>query len=183
MAINKVELTNSDGTKNVLVDLTNDTVTAETLAKGKIAHDRSGKQITGTMTSIGGNLIPDVLIAGNTPIFSIWQSKKTTHKSDVYEELYSTVIKKSGQYKIRVIAINLYMGIGGKVPYLAFHKNGQIINSEIEVPKIAQAESHIYTQNVSCEKGDKISIQGLSGSASLETMAFELCIDWNIPIE
>lgn len=31
-----------------LVDLTNDTVTPETLAKGVTAHDASGKQITGT---------------------------------------------------------------------------------------------------------------------------------------
>ncbi len=44
MAVNKVVY----GT-TVLVDLTEDTVTAENLAKGKTAHDAAGEKITGTM--------------------------------------------------------------------------------------------------------------------------------------
>lgn len=36
---------------NTLIDLTNDTVTAETLAEGVTAHDASGEQIIGTMTA------------------------------------------------------------------------------------------------------------------------------------
>ncbi len=49
MAINKVEY----GGK-ILIDLTQDTVTPETLAKGEIAHNAAGEQITGTMESGGG---------------------------------------------------------------------------------------------------------------------------------
>ena len=45
MAVNKVELANGE----VLVDLTNDTVTAETLAEGVTAHGADGEPITGTM--------------------------------------------------------------------------------------------------------------------------------------
>lgn len=45
MAVNKVEL--SDGT--VLVDLSSDTVTPETLALGVTAHNASGEEIVGTM--------------------------------------------------------------------------------------------------------------------------------------
>ena len=48
MAINKVEYAG-----NVLIDLTNDSVTPETLAKGAIAHNAKGEQITGTMESNG----------------------------------------------------------------------------------------------------------------------------------
>ena len=44
MAVNKVELANGE----VLVDLTNDSVTPNTLAKGITAHDKSGAQIVGT---------------------------------------------------------------------------------------------------------------------------------------
>ena len=44
MANNKVQL--SDGT--VLLDLTGDTVTPETLAAGVTAHNAAGEQIVGT---------------------------------------------------------------------------------------------------------------------------------------
>lgn len=52
MAINKVVY---DG--STLIDLTADTVTAATLAKGSTAHDKSGNEITGTMESGGGGLL------------------------------------------------------------------------------------------------------------------------------
>lgn len=39
-----------------LIDLTADTVTAETLAEGETAHDKSGRIITGTMSSKGGSI-------------------------------------------------------------------------------------------------------------------------------
>ena len=45
MAINKVVYGG-----DVLIDLTGDTVTAEQLAKGATAHDKSGAKITGTST-------------------------------------------------------------------------------------------------------------------------------------
>ena len=48
MAANKVQLS----TGEVLVDLTNDTVTAETLFKGKTAHGASGETIVGKMVGI-----------------------------------------------------------------------------------------------------------------------------------
>lgn len=50
MAVNKVEYFGK-----VLLDLTGDTVTAETLAEGVTAHDKSGAKITGTMTGGGGS--------------------------------------------------------------------------------------------------------------------------------
>ncbi len=49
MAVNKVVY----GT-TVLVDLTEDTVTADKLLKGATAHDASGEQITGTMDAGSG---------------------------------------------------------------------------------------------------------------------------------
>lgn len=49
MAFNKVVYNG-----NTLIDLTEDTVTPETLAKGITAHDKSGAAIVGTMESGGG---------------------------------------------------------------------------------------------------------------------------------
>lgn len=45
MSVNKVNLSNGE----ILIDLTNDSVTPETLAEGETAHDASGNVITGTM--------------------------------------------------------------------------------------------------------------------------------------
>lgn len=50
MAVNKVVYV-ENGVQKTLVDLTADTVTAETLKKGTIAHDKTGAQVTGTMES------------------------------------------------------------------------------------------------------------------------------------
>lgn len=51
MGINIVKL--ADG--EVLIDMTSDTVTPETLAEGATAHDASGEKITGTMTAGTGS--------------------------------------------------------------------------------------------------------------------------------
>jgi lysophospholipase L1-like esterase len=48
MAVNKVVYNTENGAET-LIDLTRDTVTPETLAKGVTAHDASGNVITGTM--------------------------------------------------------------------------------------------------------------------------------------
>lgn len=41
-----------------LIDLTEDSVTPETLAKGETAHDASGEQITGVLEATGGPFLP-----------------------------------------------------------------------------------------------------------------------------
>lgn len=52
MAINKVIYNTANG-EEVLMDLTTDTVTPETLAEGVTAHDASGERIEGTMKTGG----------------------------------------------------------------------------------------------------------------------------------
>ena len=47
MAVNKIMINKATGTE-VLMDLTSDTVTSETLTNGYTAHDKSGKVVTGT---------------------------------------------------------------------------------------------------------------------------------------
>ena len=54
MAVNKVVINTANG-EETLIDLTQDTVSAETLAEGVTAHDKSGEVIIGTM-SVGENL-------------------------------------------------------------------------------------------------------------------------------
>lgn len=49
MAINKVEIKNSDGSKNVLIDISDSTVTADTLLEGTKAYGADGEPITGSL--------------------------------------------------------------------------------------------------------------------------------------
>ena len=53
MGVNKVTLNTPNG-EEVVVDFSNDTVTAETLLSGYTAHDASGNAITGTMQQSSG---------------------------------------------------------------------------------------------------------------------------------
>lgn len=55
MSINIVRLANGE----VLMDVTSDTVTPETLAEGATAHDASGEKITGTMKAGGSSVQSD----------------------------------------------------------------------------------------------------------------------------
>lgn len=69
MAVNKVTLNTANG-EQVLIDLTNDTVTPATLAAGRIAHDASGRTIVGVMSGSGSGASFDVTDdgAGNVTI-------------------------------------------------------------------------------------------------------------------
>ena len=56
MAVNKVVYNTADG-EEVLVDLTGDSVTPETLAKGVTAHDASGERIVGTLDANADTMV------------------------------------------------------------------------------------------------------------------------------
>lgn len=56
MAVNKVVI-NHDGVENVLVDITDSTVTPDDMPEGVVAYDKSGEKITGNMSRIQGEPI------------------------------------------------------------------------------------------------------------------------------
>lgn len=51
-----------------LVDITKDTVTADTLAKGVTAHDKDGNSLVGTMEGGGGDTSVETLINREDPV-------------------------------------------------------------------------------------------------------------------
>lgn len=57
MAVNKVEI---NGVTQL--DLTQDSVSPETLLSGKTAHNKAGNRITGTLTQ------PEITVSGSTMI-------------------------------------------------------------------------------------------------------------------
>lgn len=60
MGVSKITLNTPNG-EEVVVDFSNDTVTAETLVKGYTAHGADGEPITGTKTTITAELLKGVL--------------------------------------------------------------------------------------------------------------------------
>ena len=95
MGISKVEINNADGTKNVLVDLTGDTVTADMLAKGVTAHGADGELVTGTIKE--GN--PSR--SGGTASYSSGITKLITIKSTATED---AIIRKDSIFSASAYA-------------------------------------------------------------------------------
>lgn len=100
MANNKVVL--SDGT--VLMDISYDTVTEDTLFYGYTAHDCHGNPITGAATS--GDSFPSEIVAGDTPIWSKTCNVSTSSSSTSVKELFSGSsvsfkAPKSGTYRFK----------------------------------------------------------------------------------
>lgn len=80
MAVNKVVYDNS-----TLIDLTQDTVTPQTLLIGTVAHDASGQQIVGTFVPAQKTPIVYDYETGYTNQGSwVWQNSTNNH-TDIYE--------------------------------------------------------------------------------------------------
>ncbi len=96
MGVNKVVYV-ENGVQKTLVDLTADTVTAETLKKGTIAHDKTGAQITGTMESSGGTglktmIIELEVIGDNDGISVVYINKHEEYMIDDFSDFSSSNI-------------------------------------------------------------------------------------------
>jgi len=102
MAVNKV-IYGSD----VLIDLTDDTVNESSLKQGYTAHDCHGNLITGEHVESGGSSgagLPDIIEAGNTPIWSKSCNVSTNSSSTSVKQLFSGSsvyfkAPKSGTYR------------------------------------------------------------------------------------
>lgn len=88
MANNKVQLANG----TVLIDLTADTVTPETLMQGVTAHDKSGNLIVGTATGGGGVLIKTNIIV---PVSSFEEYSPS-------DEIEQTIYDSGFEYKATI---------------------------------------------------------------------------------
>ena len=99
MAVNKVEYGG-----RTLVDLTSDTVTPETLAKGATAHDKSGKLIVGTMSLVEfANSIDEctdtnkLYVLPDGFIYVYMQTEKEDESGGGYKNLLPTATDTDGK--------------------------------------------------------------------------------------
>lgn len=79
MGVSKVEINTPEG-KNTLIDLTNDSVTPETLARGVTAHDASGEPITGTV------MVAELVQTTGNSETAVMSQKAVTEKMDAISE-------------------------------------------------------------------------------------------------
>lgn len=95
MAVNKVVYNTANGAET-LIDLTEDSVTPETLAEGVTAHDASGEVIVGT--AVIAETAPDYVVTEAKRVADIVQEKRTvgsltfTAMSDAHIEVDTTNI-------------------------------------------------------------------------------------------
>ena len=106
MGISKVEINNADGTKNVLVDLTGDTVTENDLPEGITAHGADGELVTGILKD-SGNISDYPYTISNVPkhtgptvkyLDSFTNSiKQTLPKRIQLQSYFSNLVAKNGR--------------------------------------------------------------------------------------
>lgn len=93
MAYNKFLLENADGSQQVLLDLTGDTVAENTLVEGVTAHDKFGNSITGT-----------AVIPTKTSQLENDSGFITLEDVDVEVDNYTIIYDESGKLKVNTVA-------------------------------------------------------------------------------
>lgn len=157
---------------NPLIDLTQDTVTEETLLSGITAHNAAGDPIVGMMENSGP---PDVITAGETPVAGSFNVKEITTTSTT-DSGNRITIKKAGTYKIKVfVAVS-----GPKTGTLYIYRSGtQVSNKSLSAYSGSIQEQTI----VNCEADDTITVSAkLSGTmtnAAVYVIGMVACIDWD----
>lgn len=154
-----------------LIDLTNDTVTPETLAEGVTAHDASGEIIEGE-AELGFSGTPT---AGDTPVIyadGAYQAAENT----LADTGLSITIKKAGTYRIK-----WSVGGGNGSNYTLtsqLYLNGIAVGEEFST-----ATSLCYSVDLTCAAGDKISLY-FAGYKYMSKYfggcgGFCACVDWD----
>lgn len=182
MPINRIQLGDA-----VLMDLTQDTVKAEDLAKGKTAHDSSGTIITGTMEVPSGTI--DIT---NNGIFTV----KDFEKASVNVAIPSGYIKPEGAINITengehivtsvqkaIVNVPLPEGYIKPSGALEITDNGEynVTNYEkvnVSVAKASASESGLVTRTLTEYTNNEVDNVGKYALSNFEIL--EKCVLHNV---
>ena len=171
MAVNKIE--KNDGT--VIIDLTGDTVTPQTLLVGFTALNAAGEAIEGAAQAGGG--LPDVITAGDTPILMNPTTVEPASSSSLSATGISITIPKSGTYRFKWEVSAGY----GTTRYTQLYKNGKYVGSQQTAS--SSEEAKVFVHEIACVVGDIVEIYCRGGSSfgAVTGMTGRLtaCIDWD----
>ncbi len=114
MAVNKVVYAG-----NTLVDLTNDTVTADALAEGATAHTASGERVVGTMGKFDPTVygMPVLYLTGDTAPIAVSKDNKVTLSYVYGDRSGSCTLKGQGATSYKTAQALVNAGKAGKFNY------------------------------------------------------------------
>jgi hypothetical protein len=142
------------------------------------AGDDSGSGDSGDSSGSGDGL-PDVIVAGDTPILASWVGK-TVSTTDITDTGLSVTIPKNGTYRLYIPATKSSgMGSSGN-PTITVYKNGVATDKVVSVTSTTPTTP--YSIDVECTEGDVIGLYATGYKASYSTtsvtvMALIACID------
>lgn len=191
MAVNKV-IYGSE----VLIDLTDDTVNASSLKQGYTAHDCHGNPITGEHVESGGSSgagLPDIIEAGDTPIWSVIKYRETSSTST--KELQLDMGKnvcfkapKTGKYRFKFLGwTNATYGNKALVSLSASQgsQSNPSSGSAFTSLPYSNSENLYASMDVQLNEGEKVFFFAKTASGQYggiggigKIYAIEVCINW-----
>ena len=157
MGVNKVVYNG-----NVLIDLTSVTVTADSLATGKTALDKSGTLITGTMESGGGA----------TKNVQCYQGQATVTSTSYTATAVKLTVAKTGTYKVSWSGFrSTSSGTSGSQLYINNTAYGSAQTSFTNT-----YGQNVVLSNVSLTAGQEIVVRARARSTSYVMAVSNLCI-------
>lgn len=136
-------------------------------------------QVTVSVPTGGGDGLPDVIVAGDTPILGSWVGSQVT-ATQATDTGLSVTIPRDGTYRFYVTA-NKGSGYGvTKNPTIQIYKNGVAHGTTISVNSSMPEKP--YSVDVECSAGDVIKVYATAANASYSTTAIVVqaliaCID------
>ena len=163
MSVNKVSYFG-----NVLIDLTGDTVTPDTLSKGITAHDKSGNAIVGT--NQGGGMVIPTPTPGDYPVL-----------------VNHTVVRRN-QTSLGDVGLTLTVPVSGtyRIKWTAFRTNNSntfgtriYVNGSAKGTEVTTWTNTYYQANqldLALNKGDVVSVYCRSRSTSYYIFVSDLSL-------
>ena len=169
MAVNKVVYAGT-----TLIDLSQDTVTADTLLSGYTAHDKAGNKITGRASSGGG--LPTSITAGDTPVLASSKFVVTITDTSMTDTGINITVPRSGTYRFK-FSCSRSSTSGTWTTQL--YKNGSAVSG---ATVSWSSYEGTCTADIACSAGDVISIYARSRSSIYRNIIGQLiaCIDWDL---
>lgn len=182
MGANKITLNTPDG-EEVLIDLTRDTVTPETLAEGATAHDASGEEITGTMPTdvvrYGAQTLTEAQKAqARANIDAIDETKlveELAKRGQLKPEFANDISECTDTTKLYVLPDGYIYGyvysevaVGGYTNVVGTDKDGFQTGyrmKPVSAAPVTTSEAGAFVSNAfSCKQGDVLRIKGVGKS-------------------
>lgn len=151
----------------------------EDVAEGKTFTSAAGAVATGTAKNTTGITLPDVIVAGDTPVMGVF-TPKSTNSTTITELGISMTMPRAGTYRFR--APCGFSGLVGGSPIIHLYKNGAEA-AQYSVPTNDTSKT-TATFDVECAAGDVIALWATSAKQGYMTTTAIVggliaCVDWD----